>query len=264
MSQPIPNNTNIRTEEEWLNTFNSTAKATRTYMDTQENRRKLLDLELDVKKAELAEKKIDDKEFRVDVAKMAHPHNFLARWKLRISYRIEQHNNRKNDLNKFKAGQKTEREEIKQNLDKAMKDQVDMKENYVKSYKSRNGAWFESAKTHIQKYNENTREAREENIQRFDTIKDMIDQKKREDAESIKEEAERLPTQDEIDAEYYAGYKAPEAPQANEPIPERRQLDLSIARIEKQIKPQQPISAQQPAKDDPSKQERSIDPLSKD
>ncbi len=254
MSQPIPNNTNIRTEEEWLNTFNSTAKATRTYMDTQENRRKLLDLELEVKKAELAQKKVDDKEHRISVSKMYHPHNFLARWGRQIRMRITQHNDRKEILNKFKANQKSEREEIKQNLDKAMKDQVDMKENYVKSYKSRTGDWFESAKTHIQKYNENTREAREENIQRFDTIKDMVDEKKRKEAEDI----------DELDAEYYEGYEAPEAPQAKEPIPERRQLDLSIAHIEKQIKPQQPISTQQPTKNAPSRQEISAEPLSKD
>ena len=249
------NNQNTLTDEHWQSAFENIAKATRSYMDTQTNREKLLDLELDVKKAKLAEKKVDDKEFRREIAKDIHPHNFIARWAYRISTRIRQHNIRAESLDKFKEKQKEERAEIKSNLQAAMDKQVQLKEEYVKAYKAGDRSWFESAKTNVETINEGTRAARAENIERFDIIKDKVETHKREEAERIARNATRDLTREEIESEYYENYTPPEPSKEREIVPERRQLDLTIAQLEGRIKPQQQRSAPQRARVEPTREE---------
>ena len=127
----------------WENQFNAFDQVSKLYIGTQENRGKILDLKLDVKKAELAERKIEDRAFCAETARSMHPRNFLARWGMHIRLRIRYHNHRKEILEDFKAEQKAERDEIAANIKSAKADFDKTKKAYELARSKGEGSWLE-------------------------------------------------------------------------------------------------------------------------
>ena len=148
-----PNAINVKSEKEIFDDFRSSTAA---YKDALMTKKERLDTELKEKKAQIAEKKQADKEFRRDVAKMAHPINFIARWALRINYRIQQHDNRKETLDEFKKSQKEEREEIEATLRTLDQNAKDIDKSIKKD-----APWREAAEQFTSEYQSNTLDERE-------------------------------------------------------------------------------------------------------
>ena len=148
-----PNAINVKSEKEIIDDFRDSTAA---YKDALTTKKERLDTELKDKMAQLAEKKQADKDFRRDVAKGAHPINFIARWALRINYRIQQHNNRKDDLEDFKKSQKQEREEIEATLRTLDQNAKDIDKSIKKD-----APWREAAEQFTNEYQSNTLDERE-------------------------------------------------------------------------------------------------------
>ena len=148
-----PNAINVKSEKEIIDNFRASTAA---YKDALMTKKERLDIELEEKMAQLAEKKQADKDFRRDMGKMTHPINFIARWAFRINYRIQQHNNRKETLEEFKKSQKEEREEIEATLRTLDQNAKDIDKSIKKD-----APWREAAEQFTNEYQSNTLDERE-------------------------------------------------------------------------------------------------------
>lgn len=169
-------------EKKILDDFRSSTAA---YKDALMTKKERLDTELKEKKAQLAVKKQADKDFRRDMGKMAHPINFIARWALRINYRMQQHDNRKETLEKFKKSQKEEREEIEATLRTLDQNAKDIDKSIKKD-----APWREAAEQFTSEYQSNTLDEREVHNEWLNEREE-----RREEAERIAEKNRQLDEQ---------------------------------------------------------------------
>lgn len=162
-------------EENILRDFRDSAAL---YKESQMTRKERLDIELNDKLAELAQKEAAFKEERRFVAKEMHPINFIARWSLRINQRNQQKNILKEDLAEFKASQAKDRDEIKTNLQN-----IDENIKTVDDSVKKGTPWHGIASEYSEVYKEKTAHERDVHAEWTTNREHLAEQKQHEEAE---------------------------------------------------------------------------------
>ena len=196
-------------------------EAAKQYQEAQANRKLRLDTELEDKKAELAQKKEDDKEFRRSVAKSAHPINFFARWSLRINYRIQQHSMRKEALEEFKSSQENERRDIQDELRKINEELTTVRNGYAERENSVGNHWQTSIVGKTQRLNDRIEKENKRQTD-WETERAEAAEQRRLDEEYMEQRNKEVEAKDAYNKSFY------ESPSSNK----RKQLDLSSQMVD--------------------------------